>query len=127
MYKKCTPECGVLDVNKTVEWYKDKLGFELVMTVPQSGRYEWALMKKDSVEIMFQTKKSLGDELPPIKSLPVSGSMILYVGVDNIKEIYDELKNKVRICKDLHKTFYGSEEFAIEDYNGFVILFSAKK
>src|SRR3989338_7368204 len=127
MYKKCTPECGVIDVNKTVKWYKDTLGFDLVMSVPESGIYEWASMKKDFVEIMFQTQASLSDELPSLKDSPIPGSMILYIDVKNIIKIYNRIKNKAEIVKELHKTFYGSEEFAIRDYNGFIILFAERK
>ncbi len=127
MYKKFTPECGVLDVNKTIEWYKDNLGFEVVMTVPESGKYDWALMKRDSMEIMFQTKKSLEEEIPYLKNSPAASSIIIYIEVDNIKKMYSGLKKGVKIVKELHKTFYGSEEFAISDCNGFVLLFSEKK
>ena len=127
MYKKCTTECGVQDVNKTVKWYKNSLGFELVISVPESGKYEWALMKKDSVEIMFQTKKSLDGEIPYLKNIPVAGSIILYIEVDNIKKMYNGLREEIKIIKELHKTFYGSEEFAISDCNGFVLLFSEKR
>jgi len=127
MYKKCTPECGISDVNKAVEWYKDNLGFELVISVPESGEYDWALMKKDSVEIMFQTKSSLDEEIPYLKNSPAAGSIIIYIEVDDIKKMYNELKKEVKIIKELHKTFYGSEEFAISDCNGFVLLFSEKK
>jgi len=126
MYKKCTPECGVLDVNKTVEWYKDNLGFELITSVPQSGKYEWALMKKDSVEIMFQTQKSLSEELPSLKENPSPGQMILYIGVENIEKIYADLKDKIKIIKELHKTFYESKEFAIRDCNSFTVLFAER-
>ena len=42
------------DVNKTVAFYADALGFTKVMSVPEEGELRWALMENGSVQIMFQ-------------------------------------------------------------------------
>ncbi|NIT70052.1 hypothetical protein GWO43_03935, partial [candidate division KSB1 bacterium] len=36
-FRSLTPNVMVEDVNETVEYYKDKLGFELIMSVPEEG------------------------------------------------------------------------------------------
>lgn len=66
--KKLTPNLMVENVNKTVEFYKDILGFETVMTVPEEGVFNWAMMKNGNVEIMFQTKENLVKEIPDLEA-----------------------------------------------------------
>ena len=36
--KSVTPNLIVEDVNKTTEWYKEILGFEMIMSVPETGK-----------------------------------------------------------------------------------------
>jgi len=38
--------------------------------------------------------------------------------------LYDRIKDKVTIIKDLHTTHYGMVEFIIKDCNGFVSVFA---
>jgi hypothetical protein len=46
---RLTPNMMVEDVNRTIDFYRDVLGFELVMSVPEHGLYQWALMKREDV------------------------------------------------------------------------------
>lgn len=119
-----TPNLMVEDVNKTVEYYQKVLGFELVMTVPNEGVYNWAMMKRGNVEIMFQERNNIIDEYPVLKDKTPGGGLTFFTRVGNVEELYKELKDKVEIVLDLHKTFYGSKEFAIKDINGFVFTFA---
>ncbi len=52
-----TPNLMVNDVAYTIKFYKEKLGFELAQTVPEEAPFVWAMMKKEGMEIMFQTSK----------------------------------------------------------------------
>ncbi len=84
----------------------------------------WAMIKKDDVEIMLQRKDSLVEELPEFKELKIGGTFTLYVSMQDAKSFYDKVKGKVEIVKDIHKTFYGMDEFVIKDLNGYVIYFA---
>jgi hypothetical protein len=44
--------------------------------------------------------------------------------IKNGENVIWQIKNKVTIAKELHKTFYGSTDFAIEDCNGYILTFS---
>lgn len=114
----------VKDVNTTVDFYKDVLGFELAMSVPESGVYNWAMVQKDKVVIMFQEEKNFKEEYKCLENRNVGGGFSIYIKMKNIKEYYDLVKPKVKIVLDYHKTFYGAYEFAIEDENGYIIAFA---
>lgn len=125
--KKLTPNLMVTDVNKTVEFYKNILGFETVMTAPQEGTLYWALMKNDAVEIMFQAKESISQEISAFKDKEVGGSLTLYIDVTDIKALYNKVKDHVAIVQEMHTTSYGAQEFAINDVNGYVLAFAQSK
>lgn len=114
----------VEDVNRTIEFYKDVLGFELLVTVPEAGQFNWAMLKCGNVEIMFQTRASLSEEIPTFKDKAIGGTLTLYIDVEDIKGLHASIKDKATIVQDMHTTFYGSQEFAIQDCNGFVLAFS---
>ncbi len=119
-----TPNIMVNDVNKTLEYYTDILGFALIDTNPESGEFEWGFVKKDGVALMFQEKKSLQDEYNELNNMAVGGALTFYVRVQNIHELHDAIKEHVNIIKPMNTTFYGMNEFAIMDLNGFILTFS---
>jgi lactoylglutathione lyase len=122
--KKLTPNVMVEDVNRTIQFYKEILGFELLTTVPGEGQFDWAMMKHGSVEIMFQSRASLAGEIPVFQQREIGGALTFYIDVEGVKELYIYLKEKVTVVQDMHTTFYGSQEFAIQDCNGFILSFS---
>jgi lactoylglutathione lyase len=122
--KKLTPNIMVEDVNQTVQFYKEIVGFELLTSVPSEGQFAWAMMKRDGVEIMFQSRTSLGDEITVLKQREIGGALTFYLEVEGVKDLYSNLKDKVTLVQDMHTTFYGSREFAIQDCNGFILSFA---
>jgi uncharacterized glyoxalase superfamily protein PhnB len=125
----------VEDVNRTVEFYQEVLGFEFVMGVieelqelltayQQDRSLDYAMMKCGNVEMMFQAKRSLAEALPLLRGREIGGTLTLYMELDSVSELYVRIKDKVTIVKDLHTTFYGMQEFYIEDCNGYILTFA---
>jgi len=117
-----SPNLFVKDMNETIELYKT-LGFNLVMNVPETGDFVWAMMTCGSVSFMFQTFASLGDTLPDVGRTG-GGSLLLYIKLKNIRTFFDSVKDKVTVIQGLEKTFYRATEFSIKDNNGFLLTFA---
>jgi uncharacterized glyoxalase superfamily protein PhnB len=117
-----SPNIFVRDINRTVEFYK-LLGFNVVATVPEEGDPVFAMMVCGSVTFMFQTFDSLGDDLPAV-SRQDGGSITLYIQIKGIRDFHIRIKDKIKILKDLEKTFYGATEFSILDPNGYILTFA---
>ena len=117
-----TPNIFVKDMNATIAFYK-QLGFETIMTVPETGEYDWVMMRKEEVTFMFQTFKNLGDVLPEI-SRRDGGSLLFYIRLKGIRSFHDKIKDKTKVIVELNKTFYGATEFSIVDNNGYVLTFA---
>lgn len=117
-----SPNIFVKDINKTIDFYK-QLGFNVVTSVPEQGDLVWAMMTCGNVTFMFQTFESLGNDLPVI-SRQNGGSLLLYIQTIEIRKFFDQIKEKVKVVKELEKTFYGATEFSIEDNNGYLLTFA---
>jgi uncharacterized glyoxalase superfamily protein PhnB len=117
-----SPNIFVKEITKTVEFYK-RLGFTVDITVPEEGEPVFVLMTCGEVTFMFQTFESLGEDIPEIKR-DNGGSLLLYIQVEDILDLYKMIHKEVMVIKELEKTFYGSTEFSIKDINGYILTFS---
>ena len=136
--KKLAPNFAVQDIKKTVAFYYDVLGFKLEMAVPEdkSGveqeltekkEYIYAMMSRDGVEVMFQRTDSIGEDVPPLKGVPLSASVSFYFEVEDISALYQEIKPKAEVVKELETAWYGMQEFYIKDCNGYILGFAERK
>jgi len=122
MLKSITPNLMVESVDETVEFYCGKLGFSVQASVPKSdGKLQFAILIRDSLTVMVQDRETLVEEYPVLNVSKVQPSATLYITVDNFAEFYEELKGKCDVLCDVHTTFYGANEFAVKDNNGYVI------
>ena len=124
MLKKLTPNLMVEDVARTLAFYRETLGFELLTTVPDQAPFDFAMVKRDGVELMFQSRASLSENVPALIGSPIGASQTFYIEATNVHELYDSLREKVEIVVDLHSTFYGTQEFYFRDLNGYILSFS---
>ncbi len=138
MFSKITTNLMVGDVNETLDFYEGVLGFSLALGVPEGSRQivttreddtplGFAVIRRDDVELMLQSRKSLSGELPALAEQPIGGSIAIYIQVTDAGKLYEDIKNAVTIVKDLHTTFYSTEEFYIRDGNGYVLTFASQQ
>ncbi len=113
----------VRDINKTIAFYK-QLGFEVTMTVPEQGDLVWAMLINGGVTIMLQTLVSMGNELLDIDRTKSGGSLLFYIKLKNIRNFFEQIKDKAEVVKGLEKTFYGATEFTIKDIDGYHLTFA---
>ncbi|MHC4087712.1 MAG: VOC family protein [Planctomycetota bacterium] len=137
MYKKLTTNMMVEDVGRTVDFYSEVLGFELVIGVPENSQeivttkqkgqaLGFAIIKCGNIEMMFQAKLSLAKEVPEFEGMEIGGALTFYIEVQDVRELYAKLKDKVTIVKDMQTTFYGKKEFYIRDCNGYILTFAGE-
>lgn len=123
MYKGMTTNLMVESVDETVAFYCDILDFELLDSVSGEGGMVFAILGRDGLNLMAQRRDSFLDEYPSLNTERVKASVSLYIKVDNLDEEYEKLKTQ-KLLSDIHETFYGAKEFAIEDNSGYVLTFA---
>ena len=119
-----TPNLMVQNVNDKVHYYQENLGFTLLETVPKEGPLDWAMLKRNEVVIMFQSKRSMVKDLPRFEKQNPGGGFTLYIKMKEVHELYYELLETAEIVSEIEDTFYGTTEFSITDPNGYVLTFS---
>ena len=96
-----------------------------ILSVPEEGEIlNFAILNKDKISIMIQEQQNLIEEYSTLKTDEIVPTFTLFITVDDVLKVYNELKDRVKIAKELHKTFYGKDEFAIFDNNGNILTIS---
>lgn len=114
------PQFVVTDVVATAEYYRDKLGFEIlgyfldppVYAMVRRGRAEIHFGRADSgrIQVNDSVRRGLGTDA--------------YIFVDNISELQTELEaNGIEIVDGPTKRLYNCIELTITDCNGFQLVF----
>ncbi|MCD9022492.1 VOC family protein [Cohnella silvisoli] len=118
-----TANLKVDNVKNTLEFYRDVLGFEVIVTVPEFDQpvLNWGMVKNNGAELMFQEKGNLEEEYPVLKGHSGTGCLSLFIKVKDVESLFEKIKEKAKVIKEIHKTFYDTKEFEILDNNGFVL------
>ena len=124
--KKLTPNLIVSDVERSLAFYCDVLGFAKTATVPDESPYVFATVQSGPVEIFFNARDVAIEEYPALANMQIGGTLTLYMEVSGVEQIYEELKGRVKVTMPLEKKFYGVTEFAFEDPDGYVITFAER-
>ncbi|MBD2756566.1 VOC family protein [Spirosoma validum] len=121
--KSISPTIFVNDLQVTITFYT-KLGFIITdeVTTPE-GEKVFALMTNGSVSFMFQSFASIEGKYPMV-SRADGGSLLLYISVDNIRQYYAYINERVTVLTGLEKTFYGATEFSLCDNNNYLLTFA---
>ena len=114
----------VADVDKTIEWYEQNLGFSS-HPFPANPPYVFGILVRDNVEIMLQRVE--GYEKPELYSQRSGGVWDAYIRITKIEEFYAQVKERVTVLMTLQQQPYGDWEFEIKDLNGYVLVFSELK
>lgn len=102
------------ELKETVAFYTEVLGFNCAAFEESWG---WASFEKDGIEIMA----CLPNEHIPFDAPAFTGSF--YITTDDVDALWEQWKDKCRICYDIETFDYGMREFALYDNNGYLLQF----
>lgn len=125
-FKKLTPNLLVANVERSLAFYVDTLGFARGMTVPDASPFVFASVTSGAVEIFFNDAPTAVKEYPALAGRPIGASGTMYIEVEGVDALHDRLKSSVSIAMPIVTQFYGVREFAIADPDGYVITFAER-
>jgi lactoylglutathione lyase len=123
---KLTPNLIVSDVERSVRFYCDILGFEVTATVPETAPYVFAIVQSGGVEVFLNAPEPAIAEYPAFKDRPIGGTLTLFIEVMDIAGAHASLKERVPIAMPLEHKWYGVTEFAFADPDGYLITFAER-
>ena len=125
-FKKLTPNLLVANVERSLAFYVDTLGFARGMTVPDASPFVFASVTSGDVEVFFNDAATAVKEYPAFAGKPLGATGTMYIDVEGVDALHDRLEPIVTIAMPLVTQFYGVREFAILDPDGYVITFAQR-
>jgi uncharacterized glyoxalase superfamily protein PhnB len=117
-----SPLLAVRNMKKTIEYYKNTLGFEMGMAFPTADNPEYADLSRDGMVLMIIPAENHGINVDEKFGIGV----YLYMEIDgDIDEYYEEAKKKgAKIVEDIKDEPFGVRDFTIEDIDGYKLTFT---
>jgi uncharacterized glyoxalase superfamily protein PhnB len=117
-----SPTLAVRNMKRTIQFYKDSLGFKMGMAFPDAENPEYADLSKDGMVIMLIPAQNIGVGAKARLGTGVN----LYMQIDgDIDEYYSQLTKKgIKIVIDIKDEPFGIRDFTVEDINGYKLTFN---
>ena len=117
-----SPTLAVRNMEQTIQFYRDSLGFKMGMAFPDADNPEYADLSRDGMVLMFIPAKNVG--VGAKEKLGIGVNLYMQINGD-IDEYYRELKNKgIRVVVDIKDEPFGIRDFTVEDINGYRLTFN---
>jgi uncharacterized glyoxalase superfamily protein PhnB len=113
--KNIAPMLWTRELKATADFYVETLGFSCNQFREDWG---WASLRRDGVHIIIARPYENASFAGPA----FTGS--LYIYTENIDALWEELRNKVKVCDPIKDFFHNLRGFAIYDNNGYLLQFS---
>jgi catechol 2,3-dioxygenase-like lactoylglutathione lyase family enzyme len=118
---RMAPVLIVESVEKSVAYYRDRLGFALVGSFGDPP--EMAFVGRDAIQLMLQDAE--GKPRPGSNRRYKSVAWDALVWARDVDALHADLQaREARILKAPHRTFYGHREMEVADLDGHVLCFS---
>jgi uncharacterized glyoxalase superfamily protein PhnB len=121
--KKITPVLLVEEVEPCVGFWKERLGFDVAIEVPDGNKIGFVSLQKAAVELMYQSYASVEKDSSFSAQGHVKGPSFLYIEVDSLDEVIAATDGASVVLPE-RKTFYGAREIGVKDPAGHVLTFA---
>ena len=124
---KIIPNLIASNVERSLEFYRDVLGFSVTATVPESAPFVFAFITRGDITVFLNAPEAAIEEYPAFKDRPIGGTLTLFFEVAGVRDAYAALESKVKVVMPLEVKWYAMTEFAFEDPDGYLITFAERE
>jgi len=128
--KRITPLITVEAIEPCLPFWTERLGFEVTVTVPHEEAIGFAILAREGLELMYQTRASVEADLEAsgapagLAREMAAGTATLYATVESLDEVIHALGN-AEVLVPRRKTFYGADEVFVRAPCGTVVGLAA--
>jgi hypothetical protein len=119
--KKLTPVLYVESIEPSLSFW-EKLGFQKTVEVPHGDELGFVILQNQGIEVMYQTRASIAEDIPPLANSPMRGSF-LFIEVSDLDVIERVLSDAEKVVPR-RKTFYGADELIVKEPAGNTVTFA---
>jgi uncharacterized glyoxalase superfamily protein PhnB len=107
---RIAPEIPVSDLRGSIEYYEQKLGFRLVMEMPDG---DYAIVERDDITIHLY-RDDMGSHSP----------VGIHIFTQELEELHAELQQRgARVSQGIVRKPWGNRDFRVNDQSGNEIKF----
>jgi glyoxylase I family protein len=125
------PLLQVFDMPKSLKFYREVLGFELVgsspiVKSPEGDYFHWAMLRRNGTTLMLNTAYDEGERplMPDPARVAAHADTALYFGSSDVDALYNHLVPLgVNVLEKPMTTGYGMRRFTIADPDGYNLSF----
>ena len=122
---KITPVLVVDEIEPSLKFWVDRLGFEKTAEVPEGDKLGFVILQKDGTEVMLQSRASILKDAGPAADAVLSKGASLYIEVDNFAQALERVKGAEVLVPE-RTTFYGMREIWVREPGSHVLGFAAR-
>jgi PhnB protein len=117
--REIEPVLFVSSIERSVEFYEEKLGFDLGFAMTgDGGRMLHASVVNGSVKIML-------GYADPSAEQRLGGGAELYIYAGDVDEYYERVRSAgTELTRDIEDQFWGDRTFTVTDPDGYVLTFA---
>ncbi len=120
-FRKLSPVLIVDTIEPCLPFWTERLGFATVVEVPEGNRLGFVILTRDGVEVMYQSRESVRNDIPALADTPPGAT--LYIEVSDVSAVERAIEG-MEVVVPRRQTFYGADEIGIREPGGNVVLFA---
>jgi hypothetical protein len=121
--KKLTPVLVVDEIEPCLSFWIDRLGFEKTVELPEGSRLGFVILKKDDVEVMYQSRESVEKDVPALVPEKGGHPIGLFIEVSDVAAVEQALTG-FEVILPRRRTFYGMDEIGVKEPGGNSVIFA---
>ena len=121
--KKITPILFAEEIEPSIQFWTDRLGFQKTVEVPEGDKLAFAIVEKNGLELMYQSFASAEKDNAATGAATRKGPSFLYIEVADLNAALEATKG-AEIVMPVRTTFYDAKEFGIKDPAGHYFIFA---
>jgi uncharacterized glyoxalase superfamily protein PhnB len=120
---KITPVLFVEEIEKSLPFWVDRIGFQKTVEVPDENRLAFVILVHDGAELMLQTFASVRKDEPKFAPGGTANASSLFIEVADFEDILKRLEGYPVEMQE-RTTNYGMREIGVRDPDGHIALFA---
>jgi catechol 2,3-dioxygenase-like lactoylglutathione lyase family enzyme len=122
---KITTVLIVEEIEKSLAFWVDRMGFQKTVDVPEGDRLGFVILVRDGAELMMQTLSSVRKDEPRFApERLVTKGCGLFIEVSDFEDVKRRLDGYPVVMQE-RVTFYGMREIGVAEPNGHTVVFAA--
>ena len=81
-FANVTPNLIIADIDRSIAFYRDVLGFSIQATVPEQPPFVFAWMQRDGISVFLNTLGSVKEDQPGLAARPIGGTNTMYMAIE---------------------------------------------